>query len=108
MPDRQKFCVAIMSLLILLSAAYLAYYLFLHKDCDLIQDHNKLRLSLFLAQHLFAILMLLRLLAEHESDQVVKWMFQLSTGTIFSFGCGEAYIVAKGGRLFGSKLPDYG
>jgi hypothetical protein len=105
MADRQKFCIGIMSLLLLLSIGYLGYYLFLHPDHSSITKPNHIRFYIFFAQHFLALFMLFTLLftQNDEHDSVVKWMFKLSTLMMTTFVGGEVFVVARGGRMFGAR-----
>lgn len=58
MADRQKFCVGIMSLLILFSAGYLGYYVFINGERGMIDKHNRVRFYIFFGQHFIVLAMM--------------------------------------------------
>ena len=78
MADRQKFCVTILSLMILGSGCYLGYFIFIDSDKEMIDKFNWMRLCIFFIQHVVTLGMLMILLYYEENDNVVTWMFQLS------------------------------
>ena len=95
-----------MSLLLLLSAGYLGYYLFLHPDHSLITKPNHIRFYIFFGQHFLALFMLFTLLftQNDEHDSVIKWMFKLSALVMMTFIGGEVFVVARGGKVFGGRV----
>lgn len=103
MSDRQRFCVIVLSVIIIGSAGYLGYYIFIDHIRTMIDLHNSVRFYIFFGQHLITLAMLLWLLKYEDNDSVIKWMFQLSSLIVLSFIGGEVFTAARGGRVFGNS-----
>ena len=106
MSSRLKCCVIFLSTLIVASACYVMYFMLIIDKDHVIEGFNRIRIVLFLSQHLFTLFMLIRLLINAENDDVIKWMFQLSLSNFIICASGEVYVVTHGGRIFGNNILD--
>lgn len=67
--------------------------------------YNHIRFCIFFGQHFVVLAMLFMLLRSNEEpDLAIRWMFQLSAAVMMMFVGGEVFVVARGGRLFGTRV----